>query len=209
MTPYFLLFVVVLLAVLGIGWWAWRIVRAYRAGRRASALVQAGLLAALVLPVLWMLEILPLSRNVRFQEQAEELTGKSFWGWKDASIDEASVRGEGYWLEVFTFNEETAHYFAAPDDALFRHKPSSEWIDGRGWSGWKKCPVDTADQSVFESATPIFGGWSADKVAAVQRIKDWGVASGNLYAYDGNAGNLNFYVINPSERSMAIIYSNP
>lgn len=208
MTPYFLLFAVVLLAVIGLGWWAWRIVRAYRTGRKKSALVQAVLLAAIALPVLWMLEILPLSRNLRFQEQAEDLTGKSFWGWKRYSIDEASVQGEGYWLEAFTFNEEMAAYFAAPDEALFAHRPTG-WMSDRNFSGWKRCPVDTADRNYLEHATLHFGGWSNDKIEWVDRVRQWGMTPGNLYAFGGNVSSLDFFVINPKERAIVLIYDNP
>jgi hypothetical protein len=208
MTPYFLLFVVVLLAVLGIGWWAWRIARAYRTGRKGSALVQAGLLAAIILPILWVLEILPPSRNLRFQKQAETLTGKSFWGWKKYSIDEASVRGEGYWLEAFTFNEQMAKYFAAPDEALFAHRPT-EWMSERNFSGWKRCPVDTADMDYLEHAALHFGGWGQEKIEWVDRVKAWGKTAGNLYAFGGDQTSLDFFVINPKERTMVLIYDNP
>lgn len=208
MTLYLLFFAVVLIAVVGVGWWAWRIVRAYRSGRMRSALVQTGLLAAIVLPVLWVLEILPLSRNVRFQEQAEDLTGKSFWGWKRYSIDEASVRGEGYWLEAFGFNGEMAKYFAAPDEALFAYRPTG-WMSSRNFSGWKRCPVDTADMDHLEHATMHFGGWEQEKVEWVDRVREWGMTPGNLYAFGGNTTSLDLFLINPKERTMVLIYDNP
>jgi len=207
--PYLIVFGLLLLLIGLAVWWLVRIVRAFRNERKRSAWIQLAVLAAITLPVLWYTEVLPFSRNVRFMREAEVLTGKSFWGWKDGSIAEASVRGEGYWLEVFTFDVQMAKYFLDADLAFFDHRPPSDRIQQRGFSGWKKTPIDSADQHIFESATPIFGGWSASNEALVERIKTWGRSSVNLYSYDGNAGNLNFYVINPRERSMAIIYSNP
>ena len=206
--PYLIVLGVALLLLGAAVWWLVRIVKAYRKGRKRSAWIQLGVLAAIVLPILWVLEILPLSRNVRFQEQAETLTGKSFWGWKEYSIDEASVRGEGYWLEAFTFNEEMANYFAAPDEAFFAHRPTG-WMSSRNFSGWKRCPVDTADMDYLEHATIHFGGWEQEKIEWVDRVREWGMTPGNLYAFGGNVSSLDLFLINPKERTMVLIYDNP
>ncbi|HMN04831.1 MAG TPA: hypothetical protein PKD45_03820 [Flavobacteriales bacterium] len=154
------------------------------------------------------MEVLPLSREVRFQKQAESLTGKSFWGWREYSIDEASVRGEGYWLEAFKFNDTMAKYFAAPDEALFVHQPT-EWMNDRNFSGWKRCPVDSADMKYLEHATLHFAGWGQEKIDWVDRVRDWGTTSGSLYAFGGNRTSIDFFLINPKERTIVLIYSNP
>lgn len=206
--PYLIMLGVALLLLGGAVWWFLRIVKAYRKGRKRSALIQIGVLAAIILPILWFLEILPFSRNVRFEHQVETLTGKSFWGWKAYSIDEASVRGEGYWLEAFTFNEATAMYFAAPDEALFTHHPN-EWMSERNFSGWKRCPVDTADMNYLEHATLHFAGWDQGKIEWVDRVRAWGMTPGNLYAYGGDRSSIDFFLINPEERTMVLIYDNP
>lgn len=207
--PYLIVFGVVLL-FFGLALWsALRIVKAFRSGRRRAAWIQLTIWAAVVLPILWITEVLPLSRNVRFMDEAENLTGRSFWGWMDDSIDEASVRGEGYWLEVFTFDDEVAKYFESNESSLLTHTPTFKDNSRRPWSGWKRTPIEMADSSVFESATPIFAGWTSAKEQSVERMKRWGRTPGNYYAYNGDAGALNFYLISPAERAMAIIYSNP
>ncbi|MBX2980550.1 MAG: hypothetical protein KF905_14780 [Flavobacteriales bacterium] len=207
--PYLIVFGTVLL-FFGLALWSVvRIIRAFRSGRRRAAWIKLVIWAAVVLPILWITEVLPLSRNVRFMDQAENLSGRRFWGWKEDSIDEASVRGEGYWLEVFTFDEEVAEYFKNNEPSLFAHTPTFEDNRGRPWSGWKRTPIEMADSSVFKTATPIFVGWTDDKEQSVHRMRRWGRTSGSYYAYYGDAGALNFYLINPADRAMAIIYSNP
>lgn len=207
--PYLIVFGAVLLFFGLALWWAVRVVKAFRSGRKRAAWVQLAIGTAIVLPMLWVTEVLPLSRNVRFMDQAENLTGRSFWGWRDDSIDEASVRGEGYWLEVFTYGDEVAAYFENNETSLLAHIPSFEDSKGRPWSGWKRTPIEMADSSVFESATPIFVGWTDDKEQSVHRMRRWGQAPGSYYAFRGDAGALHFYLINPADRAMAIIYSNP
>ena len=207
--PYLAVLILFLL-VIGLSvWWVVRIVKAFRAGRKRAGWLHLGLFLAIALPILWQFDVLPLSRNFRFMDQAEELTGQRFWGWKDGGVDEPSVRGEGYWLEFFTYNEKMAQRFKEPDVTLFSHRPTSAWILQRGWHGWKRCPILPRDSAVFDSATPIFGGWASAKVEAVERLKRWGRTPGCLYAYDGSAGSLNFYMINPHEKAMAIVYGNP
>jgi hypothetical protein len=209
LVPYLAVLLLVLI-LLGLGlWWLVKIFRAFRAGRKRVAWLNLGAFLLMALPILWQLELLPLSRNIRFMDQTKELTGQRFWGRRDGGVDEPSFRGEGYWLEIFTFSEEVAENFKDPDVTFFAHRPRNEVIMRRGWHGWRRTPVLASDSSVFDSATPIFGGWSSRKVEAVERIKRWGREPGCLYAYDGSAGSLNFYMINPTENAMAIIYSNP
>jgi hypothetical protein len=207
--PYLIVLLLVLL-LFGAGlWWLWRVVNAFRAGRVRSAWLQLGVLLLVAIPILWHLEVLPLSRNFRFVDEAELLTGQRFWGWRDGGVDETSIRGEGYWLEFFTIREEVAQRFHQPEVSFFAHRPQSAWITQRGWHGWKRCPVLPTDSAIFVSATPILRGWSSTNIEAVERLKRWGRAPGCYYAYDGGAGSLNFYMINPNERAMAIVHSNP
>jgi hypothetical protein len=207
--PY-LAVLLLMLILLGVGlWWLVKILRAFRTGRKRVAWLNLGAFLLIALPIFWQLELLPLSRNIRFMDQAEELTGQRFWGWRDGGVDEPSVRGEGYWLEFFAYSEEVAKGFMEPDIVFFTHRPQSAWISQRGWHGWKRSPILLRDSLIFEAATPIFGGWSNAKVEAVERLKRWGRTPGCYYAYDGGTGSLNFYMINPHERAMAIVYSNP
>lgn len=207
--PYVIVFGAVLVFFGLAIWSAFRIVKAFRSGRSRAAWIQLVVWGAVVLPILWITEVLPFSRNVRFMDEAENLTGRRFWGWKDDSIDEASVRGEGYWLETFIFDDEVAKSFAGNEASLLKHTPAFESNNGRPWSGWKRTPVEMTDSSAFMSATPFFGGWTVAKTESVARVKRWGMAPGSYYAYHGNAGALDFYLISPADHAMVIIYSNP
>ncbi|WP_417888162.1 hypothetical protein [Zunongwangia sp.] len=75
---------------------------------------------------------IPLSKNFYIQYRTTELTGKQFWSWNEFDYEEISVRGEGYALDIYKFNEETAEYFKNPDKEFLNSFPKKNSLTLNG-----------------------------------------------------------------------------
>ena len=80
----------------------------------------------------WELQIFPLSKNFYIQDRTTELTGKQFWSWNEFDYEEISVRGEGYALDIYKFNKETAEYFKNPDKEFLNSLPKKNSLTLNG-----------------------------------------------------------------------------
>lgn len=198
-----------LLMVIGGVWWLVRILKAYRKGRKKPALLQFSVMVVFAGTMLWKLELFPLSKNLRIKEQTESLTGRSFWPWKKYAYEDWGFRGEGYELDMYSFDEETAAYFKSPDSAFYaRDLNGAEWYK-QSSSGWRHTPVDSSGLRFLEIATPDYSEWEGEILDHLDEVRRWGRTSGSLYAYRGNPGNIDFFLINPAERVIVMITHNP
>ena len=121
---FYLIILLVLLGLLaGLIVWIYRLFRLYKKGNKKSFTIQVSILTVILIFLTWELQIFPLSKNFYIQDRTTELTGKKFWSWKEFDYEEIGVRGEGYTLNIYKFNEETAEYFKNPDKEFFNILP--------------------------------------------------------------------------------------
>ena len=187
--------------------WAIRIVKLYRNGK---SIYLEGLIFTLLIGVIsWNLGIFPMTRNLYVKEVSEQITGKSFWSWKEFSFDEISIRGEGYSIDVFKFNDEIADYFKNPDEKLFEDYPKElEYRSNWELEKWKKTPVIESEQKYLETATPYYGNWNEQKKEKMNFVRNLANKSGGLYAYNTKNGDVDFFIIAPEEKLIIIINHN-
>lgn len=199
---FYLIILLILIGLLaGLIVWINHIFRLFQKGNIKSFVIQGSILTILVIFVTWELQIFPLSKNFYIKKRAAELTGKSFWSWKEYDYEDFSVRGEGYNLDIYQFDEEIADYFKDPDSTFFNHFPPDDLADIK----WIKTPVK--EQEILEFVTPIYGGWSGEIVDRQEFIKKIANNPGAYYSYR-NGGSTDFYLISPDKRLVIMIYHN-
>jgi hypothetical protein len=153
--------------------------------------------------VTWKLQVFPLSKNLYIKKQCAVLTGKTFWSWKEFAYDEWGVRGEGYTLDIYKFNDEVAQYFKNPDSTFFKTYPPKEYSSIR----WTPTPVKSKDIDVLEFVTPIYLGWDGEIVNRQKFIKDIATAPGSFYSFKDGHGS-DFYLISPKDKLIILINHN-
>ena len=151
----------------------------------------------------WELQIFPLSKNFYIQDRTTELTGKQFWSWKEFDYEEISVRGEGYTLDIYKFNKETAEYFKNPDKEFLNNLPRKELADIK----WAKTPIKENESEILEFVTPTYGGWKGEIVDRQNFIRQIANQPGAYYSYQ-KSGSTNFYLIAPEKRLVILINHN-
>jgi hypothetical protein len=138
---YLIIFLILIAILIGFCIWIYRLFKLYKKGNRKSFWVQSSILAVITIIATWNLQIFPYSKNFYIKEQTELLTGKSFWSWEIYDFEELGVRGEGYTIDIFEFNDEMAEYFKNPGFDFFGKYPLE--LDYReNWKRktWKKTP---------------------------------------------------------------------
>ena len=157
----------------------------------------------LIVFVTWKLQIFPLSKNFYIKEQTTLLTGKSFWSWKEFNYDELGIRGEGYTLYIYKFNQETAEYFNNPDSAFFTNYPPENYSEIK----WTSTPVKSEEMEILEFVTPNYAGWKGEIVTRQDFIRNIAQNKGSYYAYR-HGGSTDFYLISPKDRIVILINHN-
>lgn len=203
MEIYLILFLLLIGLIVGLIIWIVRLFRLYRKGKKKSFAIQFSILTALLILLTWEFQIFPLSKNFYIQDRTTELTGKKFWSWKEFDYEEISVRGEGYTLDIYKFNEEIAEYFKNPDKEFFDNFPTKELADIR----WTRTPVKESEQEILEFVTPNYGGWKGEIVERQDFIRQIANQPGSYYSYD-DGGSTNFYLIAPDKRLVILINHN-
>ena len=205
-----IILIFVVLPIIFIVWFI-RIIKLYKKGKskRKSFYLQLGIFSIILIFITWDLRIFPLSKNIYIKDQTEKLTGKSFWSWKEFSFEEISVRGEGYTIDVFKFNDEIAEYFKNPDKEFFETFPI-ELEYRKKWKRekWKKTPVLKSEIEFLETATPNYGGWSQYRKDKMDFVKELANQKGNFYAYNTKLGDVDFFIISPTEKLIVMINHN-
>jgi len=187
--------------------WIVRLVLLYQKGKSArySFNIQVLVLILSMSVVLWTMGIYPYSRNIEVMSKTEALTGKSFWVWKEYSFDEFGFRGEGYSFDMFRFDDEIAAYFKEPGRTFFQKYPLALEY---GAVTWKKTPVVKGEKHLLEFATLSSGGHSQEKKEMLQFVREIGNSEGALYAYRGEKGNIDFFIIAPEKNLIILINHN-
>jgi hypothetical protein len=191
--------------------WSIRIVKLFRKGKakRKSFYFEGMIFTLIIGMICWNLGIFPMSRNLYVKEVSEKITGKSFWSEKEFSFDEISVRGEGYSIDVFKFNDEIAEYFKNPGKEFFENYPKE--LEYRGnWERvkWKKTPVIESEQIYLENATPHYGNWNDKKKEKMDFVRNLANRNGGMYAFNTKNGDVDFFIISPEEKLIVIINHN-
>jgi len=153
--------------------------------------------------VTWELQIFPLSKNFYIKKQTTLLTGKSFWSWKEFNYNELGVRGEGYTLYIYKFNQETAEYFENPDSTFFTEYPPESNSKIR----WTPTPVKSEEIEILEFVTPVYCGWKGEIVTRQDFIRKIATSKGAYYAYR-HGGSTDFYLVSPKNRLVILINHN-
>lgn len=200
---YLILLLIILGLAVGLIVWIYHLFRLYKKGHKRSFAIQVTILVLLISYITWELQIFPLSKNVFIKEQCSVLTGKSFWSWKEFAHHEWGVRGEGYTLDIYKFNDEIAQYFKNPDQTFFKYYPPTTYSSIR----WTPTPVKSQDLDVLEFVTPIYAGWDGEVVSRQKFIKDIATAPGSYYSYK-DGGSSDFYIISPKDRLIILINHN-
>lgn len=203
MDIFIILFLIAFVLLLVFVIWIYRLYKLYKRGKKKSFTIQVLILSGLVVFVTWEFQIFPLSKNVYIKHKTTELSGRSFWSWKVFDHEDISVRGEGYSLDIYKFNESTADYFKNPDANFFNSFPPAELSDIR----WTKTPVKDEDQELLEFVTPIYAGWEGEIIERQEFIRQIANSAGAYYAYQ-NGGSANFYMIVPDKKLVIIINHN-
>jgi len=131
------------------------------------------------------------------------LTGRSFWSWKEFNYDEWGVRGEGYTLDIYKFDQETAQYFKNPDPTFFTEYPP----EGVSEIKWTPTPVKSEEMEILDFVTPVYGGWKGEVVTRQDFIREIATNKGAYYAYR-HGGSTDFYLVSPKDRIVILINHN-
>jgi hypothetical protein len=200
-------YLIILLILIGLGAgliiWIYRLYNLYRKGNIKSLVIQISVLTILIVFLTWQLQLFPLSKNFYIKKQTTKLTGKSFWSWKEFSHDEWGVRGEGYTLHIYKFNQEAANYFKNPDSTFFKEYPPISNSEIK----WTETPVKNKEIEILEFATPVYAGWKGEIVSRQDFIREIATNKGAYYAYR-HGGSTDFYIISPKDRLVILINHN-
>ncbi|PQB05778.1 hypothetical protein [Aureitalea marina] len=201
---FYLLILIILIGLLiGLLVWVIRLFRLYKKGKKKSFAIQVSILTVLLVFITWELQIFPLSKNFHIKGRTTELTGKKFWSWEEFNYEDISVRGEGYSLDIYKFNEETADYFRNPSHEFFDIYPKNELADIK----WTKTPVKEDEQRILEFVTPNYGGWEGEIVEQQKIIRTIANQPGAYYSYQ-DEWSTNFYLIVPEKQLVILINHN-
>ena len=203
MAIYLILFLIIIGLIFGLIVWIIRLIRLYRKGKKKSFAIQVSILSLILIFLMWELQLFPLSKNFYIQDRTTELTGKKFWSWKEYDFEELGIRGEGYSLDIYKFNEETAAYFEDPGQEFYNNFPSKK----HAVINWTKTPIKESDQEILEFVTPIYGGWKGEIIERQNFIRQIANQPGSYYSYSGG-GSRDFYLIAPKKRLVILIYHN-
>ncbi|SEA78115.1 hypothetical protein [Psychroflexus halocasei] len=203
MTFYLIILLIFILLIVGLIFWIFRIFKTYKKGNRKSALIQSSILGIILIFISWQLQIFPLSKNFYIKERTEKLTGKSFWSWKEYDYEELGIRGEGYTLDIFKFNDEMAEYFSNPSADFIQKYPPKDLADVK----WTETPIKQADIETLNFVTPIYGGWNGEIVERQDFIKTIANEKGGFYAFK-KSGGTDFYLISPKRNLIILINHN-
>jgi len=200
---YLIILLVLIVLLVGLVIWIVQLFKLFKKGKKKLFAVQVSILTVLVVFVTWELQIFPLSKNFYIQDRTTALTGMKFWSWGVFEHEEISVRGEGYTLDIFKFNEEIAEYFRNPDKVFYEKFPPNEYADIK----WSKTPVIESEQEILEFVTPVYAGWKGEIVDRQDFIRQIANQTGAYYSYD-TGGSTNFYLIAPDQRLVILINHN-
>jgi hypothetical protein len=200
---YIIILLILIGLLVGLIVWIIRLIGLYRKGRKKSFTIQVSILTAILVFLTWEFQIFPLSKNFYIQDRTTELTGQKFWSTEEFDYEEISVRGEGYTLDIYKFDEETAEYFKNPDKNFFDNFPPKEFADIK----WTRTPVQENEQEILGFVTPIYGGWKGEIVDRQDFIRQKANQPGAYYSYD-DGGSTNFYLIAPDKRLVILINHN-
>ena len=200
---YLIIFIILIAIFIGLLFWVYKLYKLYKKGKKKSFAIQALVLTTIIVFVTWQLQLFPFSKNVYIKNRTSELTGQSFWSWEEFDYEEISVRGEGYSLDIYKFNEDTADYFKNPDNAFFENFPPDELSDKK----WTKTPIKESEKEILEFVTPIYGSWEGEIVDRQEFIREIANEPGAYYSYS-HGGSKNFYLIALDKRLVILINHN-
>ena len=200
---YLILLLILILLIIGFIFWIYRIIKAYKKGYKKSFWIQSSILGIILIFVTWQLQIFPFSKNFYIKERTEKLTGKSFWSWEEYDYEELGIRGEGYTLDIYEFNDEMADFFSDPTTDFTQNFPPEEFADIK----WTKTPVKETDIETLEFVTPTYAGWNGEIVEKQEFIRTIAKEEGGLYAYK-KTGGTDFYLISPKRNLIIMINHN-
>lgn len=200
MEIYLIVFLLFLALIAGFVFWIYKVYKLFKKGRNKAFYINLTILCIVTIFITWQLEIFPLSKNFYFKERTTELTGKTFWSWKDYMYDELSVRGEGYTLEIYEYNDDIAAYFKNPDSIFFTYPRHSD-------IKWQKTPVAIEHQKILEFVTPVYNGWEGEILNKQDYIRKIANSSGSFYSFV-NSGRTDFYIIAPHKNLIILINHN-
>jgi len=203
MTFYLIILIVLFGLFVGLILWIYRLFKLYKKGKKKSFVIQTSILAFIIVMLTWELQLFPFSKNYYLKKQTTYLTGKSFWSWKEFNYDEWGIRGEGYTLYIYNFNQNTADFFKSPDSVFFKKYPPKD-VSGIHWT---PTPVKKEDLEILEFATPIYGNWKGEIVSRQEFIRKIATSEGAYYAYR-HGGSTAFYLISPKDRLVILINHN-
>ncbi|WP_339710292.1 hypothetical protein [uncultured Kriegella sp.] len=200
---YLIIFLILITILIGTSVWIYRLFKLYKRGKTTSFWIQTSILGIILIFITWNLGIFPLSKNFQIKERTELLTGQTFWSWKEFDYEEIGVRGEGYTLDIYKFNEEYAQYFKNPDSTFFENYPPENMSEIK----WTPTPIKDNEIDILEFATPIYGGWKGEIVTKQDFIRNVAKNKGAYYAYR-KGGGTDFFLISPKDRLVILINHN-
>jgi hypothetical protein len=185
--------------------WIYRLIRLYRKrkDKRLSFWIQSIILTFILGYILWFLDLYPYAQTIQIRNRTENLTGEKFWCKKVLNFEDPSVRGEGYSLKVYRFSNETVKYFNNPDSTFFKDFPLYSDIK------WKKTPIDSNEYKILDFVTMTYGHFSDEIIKYQNIVRKIVTTKDAFYSYSmGKSGNVNFYIIYPTDRLIILIYHN-
>ncbi len=203
MESYQLIFLILIVAIVGLIVWLSKIFIFFRQKRTKKAVINSTIFGLLALVIFWELRIIPLSADWDFRNKTKDLTGKQFWAWNDYRYDEMGIRGEGFTFEIYTLDDATAKYFMHPDKDFYERFPNEKFETTK----WKETPI--LDTVLLDFVTPLYGNWSQslekeikDKQMILRQVAK---ENGSYFALSKSHGT-DLYVISPQRK--VIIYIN-
>ncbi len=200
MTLYFIIFLLFVGLIIGVGFWIRNLFKIYKKGKKKSFTIQIAIFSIVAIILTWNLQIFPLSKKIYIRKTTTELTGQTFWSSRKIAYTELDGC---YSLYIYKFSQETADYFSNPDENFFTEFPPESKSDIR----WTPTPIRAQDKTTLEFVTPTYAGWKERIIESQSLIRKIAETEGSYYSYK-QGGGTNFYLISPKDRLVILIYHN-
>ena len=155
------------------------------------------------------------------EKTTERLFGKSIYlkktyaKYSSDGIFDINLNGDGYYIDVFSLPEKYVNYIINNLEKIKSEYPKFEYIKGRESIYWKETPMEENEKIIHEKIIGnenCFFNESPSFQKAIKYYKESIIMEGNYYSYlfqiDKYSYDIDFYVFNPKDRILIVIYNH-
>ena len=141
---------------------------------------------------------------------------KTYAKYSSDGIFDININGDGYYIDVFILPEEYVNYIIDNFEKIKLEYPKFEYIKGRESIYWKETPMNENEKIIHDTITgngyDAFFNESPFFQKAIKYYKESIVMEGIYYCYifqiNEYSHDIDFYVFNPKERILIVIYDH-